>query len=137
MTIRKGGGPGDDERFESVYRQYYGRVWRNYRRNSVADDEAHDLAQDAFQRLYERMDQIRGPDAWPFLKAIAHTVLLNRVRSRNAGKRNAKMVAIDDPDVHADLPKTEAPDHAEQQQTARRRASLYRELKTLSEGQQQ
>jgi RNA polymerase sigma factor (sigma-70 family) len=137
MTIRKGGGPGDDERFESVYRQYYGRVWRNYRRNGIADDEAHDLAQDAFQRLYERMDQIRGPDAWPFLKAIAHTVLLNRIRSRNTGKRNAKMVAIDDPDVHADLPKTDAPDHGEQQQTARRRASLYRELKTLSEGQQQ
>ena len=137
MTIRKGGGPRDDDWFESIYRQYYARVWRNYRRNGVADDEAHDLAQDSFQRLYERMGDIRNAEPWPFLKKIAHSVLLNRVRSRKTLKRNAKMVEIDDPDVHDELPRTPEPDHAEQEQTARRRASLHREIDALSEGQKQ
>lgn len=136
MTFRKGG-PADDERFESVYRQYYARVWRNYRLNGVADDEAHDLAQDAFQRLYERMGNIRAPDPWPLLKTIAHTVLLNYVRARNAQKRKAKLVEIDDPDTQHELPRTPEPDHAGQEQTALRQASLYREIDALSEAQKQ
>lgn len=137
MTTRRHGGPADDARFESVYRQYYARVWRNYRWNGVADDEAHDLAQDAFQRLYERMGEIRGTDPWPFLKTIAHTVLLNRIRARQALKRSAQMVAIDDPETHKELPRTPEPDHAGQEETVLRQAGLYREIDALSEAQKQ
>jgi RNA polymerase sigma-70 factor (ECF subfamily) len=88
----------DDERFEAIYRKNYARVWRYFRTNSISDDEAHDLAQDTFKRLYERMDQIRNNDAG-LLASIAKTVLLNRVRARQTQKRNAPLVAIDDPDL--------------------------------------
>src|ERR1043165_7980873 len=89
----------NDERFETIYRKHYARVWRYFRTNSVSDDEAHDLAQDAFKRLLERMDQIRNDDPWPFLASIARTILLNRVRARQTQKRSAPMVEMDDPEL--------------------------------------
>jgi RNA polymerase sigma-70 factor (ECF subfamily) len=105
-----------DERFETVYRKHYARVWRYFRSNSISDDEAHDLSQDAFKRLYERMDQIRNDDAWPFLATIAKTILLNRVRARLTQKRNAPMVEIDDPELLFAEPAAPAePDYADRQ----------------------
>jgi RNA polymerase sigma-70 factor (ECF subfamily) len=88
-----------DDDFESIYRKHYARVWRYFRSNSISDDEAHDLAQDTFKRLYERKDQIRNADPWPFLATIAKTILLNRIRARQTQKRSARMVDIDDPDL--------------------------------------
>jgi RNA polymerase sigma-70 factor (ECF subfamily) len=127
----------DDVQYESIYRQYYGRVYRGFRKSGVADGEAHDLAQDTFKRLYEHKDRIRGPEPWPFLKTIAKTTLLNYVRARLTSKRNAKIVEIDDPDTHDDLPQTPEPDHADAQQKTMRRERLYREIGALSEAQQQ
>ena len=91
--------PMNDERFEAIYRKNYARVWRYFRANNISDDEAHDLAQDAFKRLYERMDQIRNDDAGGLLASIAKTILLNRVRARQTQKRSAPLVAIDDPEL--------------------------------------
>ncbi|HUR79322.1 MAG TPA: RNA polymerase sigma factor [Thermoanaerobaculia bacterium] len=127
----------DDAQFEAIYRQFYGRVYRFFRKSGVADSEAHDLAQDAFKRLYEHKDRIRGPEPWPFLKTIARTTLLNYVRARHTSKRNAKIVEIDDPETHDDLPQTPEPDHAQAQQDALRRESLGSAIRTLSEAQQQ
>src|ERR1044071_4052416 len=106
----------NDERFEAIFRKHYARVWRYFRTNSVADDEAHDLAQDAFKRLFERMDQIRNDDPWPFLATIAKTVLLNHIRARQTQKRNASLIAIDDPDLSfPELAVPAGPDYAERQ----------------------
>jgi len=105
-----------DERFEGIYRKHYARVWRYFRTNGVADDEAHDLCQDAFKRLYERMDQIRNENPWPFLATIAKTILLNRIRARQTQKRNAPLVAIDDPELSfAEPAAPPEPDYAERQ----------------------
>ena len=98
VMIVDGGGP-YDERFEAVFRKHYARVFRYFRTNRIADDEAHDLSQDTFKRLYERMDQIRNDDPWPFLATVAKTILLNRVRARQTQKRSATMVEIDDPEL--------------------------------------
>ena len=115
VMIVNGGGP-YDERFEAIYRKCYGRVFRYFRINRVADDEAHDLSQDTFKRLYERMDQIRKDDAWPFLATIAKTVLLNRVRARQTLKRSATMVEIDDPELlFAEPAAPPQPDYADRQ----------------------
>lgn len=92
----EGGGP-FDERFEAIYRKHYGRVWHYFRANRIADDEAHDLSQDTFKRLYERMDTLRNENAWPFVAKIARTILLNRVRARQTQKRRGVMIDIDDP----------------------------------------
>ena len=115
MIIVDGNGP-YDERFEAIYRKHYARVYWYFRKNNIADDEAHDLAQDAFKRLYERMSRIRNDDPWPFLQAIARTILLNRVRARQTQKRSATLIALDDPDLV--LPEPAAPaerDYAERQ----------------------
>jgi RNA polymerase sigma factor (sigma-70 family) len=122
--------------FDEIYRKYYGRVYRYYRSCRAADAEAQDLAQDAFKRLLERMHQIRGDDPWPFLQTIARTVLLNKIREQKAGKRNAKLVEIDAPEV-MDLPAPEGPDYAERQEQEQRRRDLYRAIAELPEGQRQ
>jgi RNA polymerase sigma factor (sigma-70 family) len=136
MMNRKRGGPADDERFESIYRQYYARVWRNYRRKGVSVEDAHDLSQDTFQRLLDHVGEIRNPDPWPFLKKMAHRVLLNWIRTGKTLKRSGKMVEIDDPDTHTEL-QTPEPNHADEQEASQRRESLYREIAGLSEAKQQ
>lgn len=137
MTIVDGSGP-YDERFEAIYRKYYARVWRGFRKNSIADDEAHDLAQDSFKRLLERMDQIRNDEPWPFLASIAKTILLNRVRARSAQKRSAPMVEIDDPDlVWAEPAAAEEKDYGEREAEEARRARLVAALAALTESKRE
>jgi RNA polymerase sigma factor (sigma-70 family) len=126
----------NDDRFEAIYRKHYARVWRYYRACRIADDEAHDLAQDAFKRLYERMDSIRGTDEWPFLEAVARTVLYNHIRARKTAKRTASTVEIDDPELFFEIPAPPVPDLAEQEDAARRRKALAAALRELSPGQQ-
>lgn len=126
----------DDDDFERIYRAYYGRVWRFYRICRVSDDEAHDYAQDAFKRFYERRNQVRGDDAWPFLQAIARSVLLNKIRDQKAIKRSGKTVEIDDPDV-GELPAADGPDYAERQQEEMRHAWLVKAMAELPKSQRE
>jgi len=132
------GGGLHDERFEAIYRKHYARVWRYFRTNSISDDEAHDLSQDTFKRLYERMDQIRNDDPWPFLSKIARTILLNRVRARQTQKRNAPMVEIDDPELLFAEPAAPAePDYADREAEKARRSRARAVMASLPRGQRQ
>jgi RNA polymerase sigma factor (sigma-70 family) len=133
--IVDGGGP-YDERFEVIYRKHYARIWRYFRTNSIADDEAHDLSQDTFKRLFERMDQIRNDDPWPFLATIAKTILLNRVRARQTQKRSAPMVEIDDPELLFAEPAAPAePDYADREDGKARLSRLRTAMASLPRGQ--
>lgn len=137
MMIRTSGG-GRDELFEKMYRKYYARMYRYFRRCGVADDEAHDLAQDAFKRVYESMQRYRGDAEWAFLETVALNVLRNWVRARKTQKRNARLVDIDDRDEVPDEPMAPPErDYAEQEEQARNRARLHHAIKELSEGQRQ
>lgn len=128
----------NDERFEAIFRQHYARVWRYFRTSRIADDEAHDLCQDAFKRLYERMDQIRSDDPWPFLATIAKTILLNRVRARQTQKRNASLVEIDDPDLVFNEPAAPPePDYAERQADEVRWEAIRAAVASLPPGQRE
>ena len=126
-----------DERFEAIYRKYYARVWRYYRSCRVADDEAHDLAQDVFKRFYERFEQFRGTDdaVWPFLETIALNVFRNWLRAGRTAKRSATLVDIDDPEFNYEPPAPEGPDYAEREQAALRKARLKQAIAELPEGQ--
>lgn len=135
MTIRKGGG--DDGRFEAIFRKCYARVWRYFRSCRVADDEAHDLAQDTFKRFYERMDQLRNEDEWPFIQSIARSVLLNKLRDQKTAKRSTRIVEIDAPEFTQQLPAPEELEYAERQQQEIRRNNLYEAAAELPEGQRQ
>lgn len=137
MFIVDGGGPFDEE-FEKLYRKHYARVWRYFRTNSISDDEAHDLAQDAFKRLYERMAKIRNQDAWPFLQSIAKTILLNRVRARKTQKRSATLVDMDDPELILKEP-TAPPetDYADREAAETRRMRVRKAIASLPPGQRE
>jgi RNA polymerase sigma factor (sigma-70 family) len=126
-----------DQRFEAVYRKHYARVWRYYRSCRVADDEAHDLAQDTFKRFYERMAQIRGSQEWPFLDAIARSVLLNWLRAAKTAKRSAIVIDINDPDIGFEPEAPPERDFADRQEDARRRKQLKEAVADLPEGQRQ
>jgi RNA polymerase sigma-70 factor (ECF subfamily) len=121
-------------RFEKLYRKHYARVWRYFHANRISDDEAHDLAQDTFKRVFERMDQIRNEEEWPFIAAVARTILLNRVRARQTQKRSAKMITIDDPDLPFEIA---APSEADPVEAKQQTALLTAALSRLSHSQRE
>src|SRR3954451_2487785 len=135
MIIRTNGG--NDERFETLYRKYYGRVYRFFLRFRVADDQAQDLAQECFERIYKTFAQYRGEAEWSFIETTARRVLLNWVRARKTAKRNAKIEELDHPDFNGDPPAPDGPDLASRQEDELRRARLRAAIDELPEGQRQ
>jgi RNA polymerase sigma-70 factor (ECF subfamily) len=123
--------------FEETYRKYYARVWRYYRSCRVSDDEAHDLAQDTFKRLWEYRDSIRGEDPWPFLKRIARSVLLNFIRAARTQRRTATTVTLDDPEIVIDPPAPAEQTYEDREDDLRRRDLLHRAFRELPKGQQE
>jgi len=126
-----------DERFEAIYRRHYARVWRYYRACRVSDDEAHDLAQEAFKRFYQRIDLFRGQDesVWPFLETIALNVFRNWLRAGKTAKRSANIVELDDPEFTYEPPAPEGPDYADREQAALRHERLHQAVAELPKGQ--
>lgn len=99
MIIRNGG-DGRDERFQSYYQRYYRRVVRFYVRAFRFDErDAEELAQDAFLRFYEAMDEYRGDAEWAFFETVARNLALNKIRAGKTLKRNVKPLDLDDPVV--------------------------------------
>jgi RNA polymerase sigma factor (sigma-70 family) len=111
---------GRDPQFEAMYRKHFGRVYRFFHiTHHIADDEAQDLAQETFKRVYEGFDQYRAEAEWSYLQTTAKRVLLNRIRGENTWKRKADIVEIDDPEVFFDPPAPEGPDLATRQEIER------------------
>jgi RNA polymerase sigma factor (sigma-70 family) len=137
MTTGRGGDD-RDERFKSLYQRYYHRIVRFYvRAFRVSEEDAQELTQDAFVRLYEAMDEYRGDAEWAYLEQIARRVGYNRIRAHATGKRNADTVAIDDPNFNHEPPAPEGPDLAERQQTEIRTRQLHDAIAQLPAGQRQ
>jgi RNA polymerase sigma factor (sigma-70 family) len=90
--------PSTTDTFEELYRGYYGRVWRLFRRLGVSDVDASDLAQETFVRVYNHIDEYRGEAKWAYVKTIASHVLVDDVRARTAKKRSGSSIPLDDPD---------------------------------------
>lgn len=132
MSIGQGG-----ERFEAVFRKYYGSVYRFFRSRRVADDEAHDLAQETFKRFLEGIQHYRGEGDWSYIQTIARNVLFNWLRAAKAAKRSANMVDIDDPDVSEQLAAPAEADYADRQQAALRRRQIVAAIEELPPGQRE
>jgi len=126
-----------DELFDTLYRKTFGRVYRFFRGFGIADDEAQDLAQDTFTRIYESFDRYRGEAIWGYVETTARNVLSNWVRARKTAKRSAPTVEIDDPEISIDPPAPPEPDYADREEQALRRKRLRQAIARLSEGQQQ
>jgi len=84
-----------DERFRYLYEKYYRSVVGFLVRFGFMRDEARDLAQDVFVRLYEHMKNYRGEAEWRFLEVTARNLALNRVRERGALKRRGTTVPLE------------------------------------------
>jgi RNA polymerase sigma-70 factor (ECF subfamily) len=128
-----------DERFKRLYQKYYRRVVGFYvKAFRFAEEDAEELAQEAFLRFYEAMDEYRGEAEWAFFESVARNVAYNRIRWGKTQKRNAKTVDIDDPKAAwNEPPAPPEPDYAERQETIRRRKRLYDAISELPPGQRE
>lgn len=120
---------GDDLAWEALVRRYQGRVYAvawHYMRNV---EDARDLAQEIFIRVYERLDTFRGGDRLlPWLLRLARNACIDRLRRQAARPQSS------DRPVGEDLPlATGAPGPEEIAEAALRRRLLYRALDQLSE----
>jgi RNA polymerase sigma-70 factor (ECF subfamily) len=127
-----------DDRFRSLYQKYYWRVVRFYARSfRLPEEDAQELAQDAFLRFYEAMDEYRGDAEWAFFETIARNVAYNRIRSRKTAKRSGKVVDIDDPDFAHEPAAPEGPDYAQREQEALRSKRLRDAIAGLPAGRRE
>jgi RNA polymerase sigma-70 factor (ECF subfamily) len=128
-----------EERFRPLYQKYYLRVVRFFvRAFRFSQEDAEELAQEAFLRFYDSMADYRGDAEWSFFETIARNVALNRIRANKTQKRNRKTVDIDDPQaMSADPPAPPEPDYAERQEAESRRKRLYSAIDELPPRQRQ
>lgn len=93
----------DDDEFEAFYRRNYALVQKFFCRARVADDKAHDLAQEVFTKVWKSWPTYRRAAVRSFLETIARRVLLDDIRKRETDRRRGKGVPLDDPALAPEL----------------------------------
>ena len=87
---------GDDESFEEVFNQHYRLVVGFFTKRGFTPQEAEDLTQIVFLRVYKGRETFRGDarfSTWLF--QICANVFRNNLRDRSTQKRDAEEVSID------------------------------------------
>lgn len=96
-----GGGSGGGGRdFEKIFREYYEPVLRFFLRQGVSREQAKDLTQETFLRVYQNIEEFRGDSSlktWIF--SIAKNVWLNYLRWRHTEKREGEEVSLDNEEL--------------------------------------
>ena len=87
-----------DETFRRLYEKYFDAVVGYLIRFGFEREQARDLAQDVFFRVYRNMDEWHGAE-WMYLKTVAKRTALNEFRRVNTLKRAASTVTLDDESV--------------------------------------
>jgi RNA polymerase sigma-70 factor (ECF subfamily) len=86
-----------------VFCKYRDRVQRFFESKGISTEEARDLTQDTFLRVFRseaRLDNRAQLEAWLF--EIARNVRANALRAKATLKRAATMVSLDEPDRERD-----------------------------------
>lgn len=78
---------GDEEAFEEIYRRFADLVYNLALRLSNDPEEAADLSQEVFLRIYRHLGKFRGKST---LKTWIYRVALNHCRSRLGRKRRSE-----------------------------------------------
>ena len=120
-----------DDLFKGIYQRQYARLVRYIRLYNFGLDDARDLAQDAFVRFYEHIDDYRAESEWGFLQKVARNLMSNRWRALSTIKRTAHVVELESV---GEIPDP-SPDPVERLQTAHRQKQLYDAIETLSPAQ--
>jgi RNA polymerase sigma-70 factor (ECF subfamily) len=89
----------NEEDFATLYESYYGRVVTYIASFGYSREDARELAQDTFIRVYRNMDQYRREARWAFLKKTARNVTLNHIRDIGAKKRDGKLAPANDEEL--------------------------------------
>jgi len=120
---------GDGLAWEALVRRFQSRVYSvayHYMRDA---DEARDVAQDIFVRVYERLDGYDGTSAFiAWLLRVSRNVCIDRLRRRSARPPASDLVLDDGVELAGGGPSPED----EAGRTARQ-ALLYRALHAMSE----
>jgi RNA polymerase sigma-70 factor, ECF subfamily len=136
MAIRKSDSARNDL-FTALYKKYYRRIVAFYvRAFHLSYEDAKELAQDAFVRFYEAMDEYRGDAEWAFFEKIARNVAYNRIRSGKTKKRSVDLVDLDDPQFGSG-PAGDEPNYAARQEEMLQKKALYEAIADLPPGQRQ
>lgn len=121
-----------DKQFEELY-QYYPAVVSLLRELGFDLDDARDLAQQVFVRVYEHMESYRGESRWSYLQKVTRRLAYNEIRDRHAIKRKGIHIATEEI-LELDDDRTLPPDTAfELRENADR---LYRSVRQLPMGDQ-
>ena len=99
---------GNDERFEQLL-PYYKRLISFIQQLGFDREDARDLAQDVFVRVYEHRDDYRGEAKWNFIQTTARRLAFNAIRDAKAAKRDGIKVSEEALLGHAD-PHSPRPD---------------------------
>jgi RNA polymerase sigma-70 factor (ECF subfamily) len=84
----------DDRNFQDLY-QYYRRVVYFFKQRGFSEEDARDLAQKVYIRVYKGMDTYRAEAKWNYLEKTARRLAINELRDAAAKKRSAVMVSDD------------------------------------------
>jgi RNA polymerase sigma-70 factor (ECF subfamily) len=87
-----------DDMFGDLYR-YYPAVCRLFITLGFDLEDARDMAQQTFLRVYEHMDSYRGESRWNYLSLVARRLAYNEMRDRAAAKRSPVVASLDDLDA--------------------------------------
>jgi RNA polymerase sigma-70 factor, ECF subfamily len=79
------------EQFERLYQRFFDRAVAYVMSLGVAREDARDLAQETFVRVYRSMEQYRGEAEWGYIQTTARRLTLNKFRDDLAQKRKVSM----------------------------------------------
>jgi len=120
---------GDELAWEALVRQYQSRVYGIAYGYTGDPDDARDLAQDIFIRVYKRIDSCREPERFlPWLVRIARNAAVDHLRRRKARPPARDLPADEALDLAAPGPTPE-----EQWTAESRRRLVYSALQNLSD----
>ena len=128
-----------DALFETLYRRYYTRMLRFFRRVfRLSESDAEELTQDSFTRFYRALGEYRGNAEWALLETIARNVGYNHVRSLTTIRRGAvRPESLDDGEFPKDAADSAQRHPLETMIEVEQRRRLQQALKDLPSGQRQ
>ncbi|HXO22485.1 MAG TPA: RNA polymerase sigma factor [Thermoanaerobaculia bacterium] len=132
-----------NSRFRLLYETYYRSAVGYVVGLGFTREEARDLAQEAFMRVFRAMSTFRGggPEAeWAFVRTTVRNVVLNEIRSRSRRGRTVSLETFPvEPDLLPKDPWTDGPpatpetDLVAEQEAARRKQWLREAIAELPE----
>lgn len=118
--------PNHLEQFEHLYR-FFDRAVAFVMSLGFSKEDARDLAQDTFVRVFRSMEQYRQDARWNYIETTARRLVLNRIRDNLAQKRKASMALASEEEL---LNVTDGKPSPEEQATVRQ--SLERVLSAIN-----